>query len=68
MQKTNGYQGLRGKVEINWKVEADIYTLLYIKQMTNKDLLYKTENSTQYSLMTYIRRESKKNGYMHMYD
>ena len=30
----------------------NIHTLLYIKQI-NKDLLYSTENSTQYSVITY---------------
>ena len=28
--------------------------------VTNKDLLYSTGNSTQYSAMTYMRKESKK--------
>jgi len=28
--------------------------------MTNKDLLYSTEDSTQYSLMTNMGKESKK--------
>ena len=37
----------------------DIYTLLYIKQITNKDLLYSTENSTQYSRVAYMGKESK---------
>ena len=45
---------------INWEIGIDIYTLLYIKYITNKDLLYGTGNSTQYSVMTYIRKESKK--------
>ena len=30
------------------------------KQETNKDLLYSTGNSTQYSVMTYMGKESKK--------
>ena len=30
-------QGAGGK--INWGTEIDIYTLLYIKEITNKDLL-----------------------------
>jgi len=30
------------------------YILLQIKQITNKDLLYSTGNSTQYSVMAYI--------------
>ena len=41
--------------------------LLYIKCMTNKNLLYSTGNSTQYSVMAYMGKESKKkkSGYMH---
>ena len=35
-------------------------TLLYIKQTTNKDLLYSAGNSIQYSLMTYTGKKSKK--------
>ena len=29
---------------------------LYIRQITNKDLPYSTGNSTQYSVITYIRK------------
>ena len=46
----------RDKLEIG----INIYTLLYIKQITNKDLLYSTGNSTQLSVMTYMGIESKK--------
>ena len=54
---------------INWEIEVDIYTLLYMKQMTNKDLLYSTGNSTQYSVKAYMGKESKKRVdiYMYMY-
>ena len=45
---------------INQKLGINIYTLLYIRQITNKDLLFITGNSTQYSVMTYMRKESKK--------
>ena len=38
----------------------DIYTLLLQKQITKKDLLYSTGNSTQYSVMTYTGKESEK--------
>ena len=31
----------------------------YIKQVTNKNLLYSTGNSTQYSVMAYMGKESK---------
>ena len=37
---------------INWEIVIDVYTLLNIKYITNKDLLYSTENSSQYSVMT----------------
>ena len=52
-KQTHGYQ--RGKVgggEINWEFGIDIYIPLYIKQVINKDLLYSTGNSTQYSLIS----------------
>ena len=42
------------------ETEIDIYTLLYIKSTTNKDLLYSTGNSTQYFAMAYMGKESKK--------
>ena len=42
-------------------------TLLYIKQITNKDLLYSTGNSTQYSVMTYMGTESKKKEWIYVY-
>ena len=53
-----GYQGTV-REGINWDIGIDIYTLLYTKQTTNKDLLYTTGNSTQYSVMTYTGKESK---------
>ena len=34
--------------------------LLHIKYKHNKDLLYSTENSTQYSVIVYMGKESKK--------
>ena len=34
--------------------------------MINKDLLYGTGNSTQYSIITYMGNESEKNRYMYM--
>ena len=45
---------------INWETGIDVYTLLYIKQRTNKDLLYSTGNSTQNSVPAYMGKESKK--------
>ena len=57
--------------EINWETGTDICTLLYIKQITNKDLLYSTGNSTQYSVMTYMGKNLKKEWiyiYIHITD
>ena len=35
--KTYDYQGVK-EGGINWEIGIDIYTLLYIKEITNKDL------------------------------
>ena len=50
----------REKREINWEIDIDIYTLLYIKSITNKNLQYSTGNSTQYSIISYMGKESNK--------
>ena len=52
-KQTYGYQGA-SMGEINWEIGIDIYTLLEIEQITNKDLLYSTGNSSQYSVMAYM--------------
>jgi len=52
--------GGKGKGGINREIEIDRYTPLYVKQITNKDLLYSTGNSSQYSAMTYMGKESEK--------
>ena len=39
---------------INSEFGIRIYTLLYMKQITNKDLLYSTGNSTQYLVKEYL--------------
>ena len=43
-----------------FKSGINIYKLLYIKQVNNKDLLYSTRNDTQYLVMTYDGKESEK--------
>ena len=53
-------KGGKGGGEINWEIGTDIHTLQYIKQITNKDLLYSTGNSIRYSVMTYMGKESKR--------
>ena len=45
---------------IKWDLGINIYTLLYVKQIINKDVLDSTGNSTQYSLITYMAKESEK--------
>ena len=64
MQKTNSWfpEGKGGGgVGINWKISIDthIHTVLYIKQIINKNLLYSTGNCTQHSVMAYMGKESK---------
>ena len=46
----------------------NMYTLLHIKQINNKHPVYSTRKSTQYSLITYMEKNLKKNGYMYMYE
>ena len=38
----------------------DMYTLLYLKWITNNDQLYSTENCIQYLVMTYNGKETEK--------
>ena len=45
---------------MNWEIGIDIYIILYIRKITNKNLLYCTGNSIQYSVMTIMGTESKK--------
>ena len=57
-ERTYGYQRGRvgGKVR---EFGIDMYTLLYLKQIINKDLLYSTGNSAQYSVTTQLGKEFK---------
>ena len=50
------------------KIGIDKYTLLYIKQMTNKDLLYSSGNSIQYSAMPIGGKNLKQSEHMYMYN
>ena len=60
MQQTNMIMREEMGKGVNWDIGTDIYTLPYIKQITNKDLLYSIGNYSQYSVMTYMGKESKK--------
>ena len=50
--QTYGYQGEQWEGEIDWEFGIDMYTLLYLKWITNKDLLYSTGYSAQYYVTT----------------
>ena len=54
-----GYLRGKGGTEINQKFGINIYILLYVKQITNKDPLYSTENYTQYLVIIYKGKESE---------
>ena len=45
----------------------DMYTLLYLKQITNKDLLSSTGNSAQYYVAAWMGGKFGENGYTYMY-
>ena len=40
------------RVGRDWEFGTEIYTLLYLKEITSKDLLNSTGNSVQYSIVT----------------
>jgi len=42
---------------MHWEIETDIYTVLCIKQITNKNALYSTRNCTQCSVVTEIQKK-----------
>ena len=42
---------------IVWEFGIDMYTLLYLKQITNKDLLYSMGNSAQCYVAAWMRGE-----------
>ena len=58
-QQTYGYQ--RGNVGggINQEFGIKVYTLLHIKQITNRDLLYSLGNATQYCDNLYRKKSEK---------
>ena len=53
-------KGEKGGDEINQAFGINRYTVLYIKQITNKDLWFSTGNYTQYFVITYMGKESEK--------
>ena len=61
-------KGIAGCGAGGWWIDQqfgiNIYTLLYIKQITNKDLLYSTGNYIQYLVITYNRKPEKEYMYV----
>ena len=49
----------------DWEFGMDMYTLLCLKQITKKELLYSTGNAAQYSVISQMGKEFKKNRYMY---
>ena len=41
----------------SWEFGMDMYTLLYLEWITNKDLLYNSGNSAQCYVAAWIRRD-----------
>ena len=52
---TYGYQG--GREGIVWELGIDMYTLIYLKLITNQDLLHSTGNSAQCYVEACMGRE-----------
>ena len=53
-------------IGMNPEFGVNMYTLLYIKEITNKDLLYSIGNYIQYLVITYNGKESEKNTHTHI--
>ena len=47
--------------------DGHVHTLLYLKWIINKDLLYSTWNSAQCYVVAWMGRDLGENGYMFMY-
>ena len=60
----NKFMVARGKGN-GRELETDMYTLLYLKGIFNKDLLYSTWNSAQCYLATWMRGSLGENEYMY---
>ena len=56
-EQTYGYQQGRMWGRGSWAVGMDMYTLLYLKWINNKDLLFSTDNSPQCYVPAWMGRE-----------
>ena len=52
---------------IKWEVETDVPTLLHMEGMSSKDPLHSTGKSNQYSVVTYMGKESKREWNIYTY-
>ena len=64
-KQTYGYQQKNAGEGINQELGMNILTLI-IRQITHKDLLYSTGNSTQYSVTTTWEKNLKRDVYRYM--
>ena len=60
-------RGKGGMERIVREFGIDMYTLLHLKWITNKDLLYNTGNSAQCYVAAWMAGEFGENGYTYMY-
>ena len=62
-------KGEREEGAMNWEIKIDIYTLLilYIKQITNENLLYSSGNSTQCSVVPKWEGNPTQKEHVYMY-
>ena len=64
------YGSQRGKVGgavTSCELGPDMHTLLYIKQIATKDLLYSSGTSTQYMAVTRMGKEFEEKKKLHVY-
>ena len=53
---------------VDWGLGISLSILKHMEQLGNGDLLYITENSTHYSVIICVGKESERNGCVCMYD
>ena len=59
-KQTYGYQRGKGEGGITQEFGINRYTLICVKYITDKDLMYSTGNSTPYFIIIYQGKESEK--------
>ena len=66
-EKTYGCQGRRSGAGTVKELGMDMYTLLYLKWITNRDALHTTENSAQCYVAAWVGGQCAENAYVDMY-